>query len=76
MGELRVLRQVIASERWEEEEDGEYRMMASFIFRSANKYYSVKCMKNVEADKTCSMHGRDWKHVGRYSLIEGNSQLA
>jgi hypothetical protein len=76
MGELRVVRQVIASERWKEEEDGEHRMMASFIFRSANKYYSVNCMKKTEADKTCSTHERDWKHVGRYNLIEGTSQLA
>jgi hypothetical protein len=37
MGEHRV----IASERWEEDEDGEYRMMASFIFSAAHKHYSV-----------------------------------
>jgi len=60
MGELRVLRQVIASERWEEEEDGEYRMMASFIFISVHKYYSVSYTKKVDAAKTCITHGRDW----------------
>ena len=42
MCELRVLWQVIASERWE---DGEYRMMASFTFSSAHKYYSVNYIK-------------------------------
>jgi len=59
MGELRVLRHVIASERWEEEEVGEYRMMANFIFSSAHKYCSVNYIRKVEADKTCITHGRD-----------------
>jgi len=51
-------------------------MMASFTFSSTHKYYSVTYIKKVEADKTCITHGRDWKHVGRYSLLEGTPQLA
>jgi hypothetical protein len=57
MGELRVLRHVIASERWEEEEVGEYRMMANFIFSSAHEYIRLNISGKLRRTRHVSRMG-------------------